>query len=165
MKVNSIKVSLAVIVSALFACVLSAKAVTIDGYDLTTITGSFGDSGTALILEAQPWWGNSTLSYQLASDLGNLLGTPNPQTGSTGVGPYFAETTTPPDPTAYLLGYAWVSGPGTPYTSNFGLDEGGTDTFAVLVPEPGTLSLVGIGIGAMGLLARRSRSSRRTSAR
>src|ERR1017187_8688956 len=121
MKVTSTKVRLAVIVSVLSACVLSAKAnpvINVDGYAITTITGSYNNPGTAATLEAQPWWGSLTLSYQLASDLNTQLGMPNPQTGTTGVSPYFAEGEfNVGGPTTYLRGYTYVnSGSGAPYT-------------------------------------------------
>ena len=55
-------------------------------YDITTVTGTYDDN--AAVIQASPWWGNSSLAENLASTVSGTLGFPNYDEGTGG--PFFA---------------------------------------------------------------------------
>ena len=132
----------AVVAAVLGAGTTAAKAgstlVTVNGvnYDVSVVTGTFNDLQTEL--EGTPWWGNEIL----ATDL------------------FVAHSFTDGGP---LIAYAWAldDGLGMAHIAGGGVPVNVTDYYAVgeVVPAPEPTSLCLLGLGAIGLLARRRRTA------
>jgi len=145
--------------AGIMAVPMSAQAllVTVEGqaYEVETISGTY--LGLATTLNAQPWWGKTTLAEQFASAVNDDLGLPN---FSGTAGPLFAflyGTSEPP-----IAIRTW-GGTGTGFAVLLGTVEPNvTYTWATAspVPLPPALYLLGLGFASLlGLGARRRRQA------
>jgi hypothetical protein len=72
---------------------VQAQLVIVDGYEIKTVTGTFGSTGVVdgIDLRQQPWWDNPTAAANFATAVGGQLGF-----GNVGIGPFFAYASSSP---------------------------------------------------------------------
>jgi hypothetical protein len=123
-------------------------------YDVTTVTGTFGDNMS--LLESTPWWGNSTLAQALATAVADDIGTPN-EFNYGAAGPLFAYDDDAID------AFVWFQG----NTSSVAVSESVSLSWGVVtpfstgnVPEAGSFGMLFAGLFGVGLLAGMKRSRR-----
>lgn len=119
-------------------------------YDISTVTTSFALDTAQL--ESTPWWGNDTLALGLAGLVGTDLGVPNSGLGNCPCGPVFA----PIDPMVLSYMYTPAPPPLGPGVIAFSQPDTLRVTYAVgsvvTSPEPGSLSMISVGLLGLGLL-------------
>ncbi|MEM9735067.1 MAG: hypothetical protein AAF908_00480 [Pseudomonadota bacterium] len=145
-------IGLPVVLLLLVARGAEAVPITLGGEDLeiTTITGSFIDNQT--LLEAQPWFGDSSLALQAASAVGDAFGTPNISI----FGPFFVFSFSPssaPDVNTATF-FAAVSSP-----QGASVNSADTLVYAVVseIPLPPALLMLLAGLSVLWRVARRPR--------
>ena len=137
----------------MFPATSNADAVvTVEGtqYDVSTVTTTFSIDES--LLEAQPWWGNTSLAAEFATAVGLDFGLPNQPPPPFGpAGPLFATSTNfvvvdsvtiiPPNPDPVEIGFSRITDTRVYATATL-----------ITTPEPGTLSLMFSGLLVVGLL-------------
>lgn len=111
-------------------------------YDITTVIGSFSDLSATL--EAQPWWGDATLAENLAALVGCDFGCPGPDFA------YFAD---PPAGLAYEMKYPPPANPTLVGFNSTTIPYRFAIAAEVSTPEPGTITLLFVGLLGLVLLA------------
>ena len=116
-------------------------------YDVTTFNGTYNANTSQFATAANggvmPWWGNSSLATQFATQVGSNLGLPN-QVGPSNFGPYFGYKIVS---TTVVEAPSFLTGAGVVPSSVSGLTTTVTWAKASLVaqpaPVPGPLPALG----------------------
>lgn len=123
--------------------------VTVNGteYFVSTITGSFTDNMTQL--ESTPWWNNQTLAQEIAGAVMDDIGTPNEFNGEEGGGPLFAWNDDAIDAFIWFQGTVYPTSPSESISFTYGVGS------VIGAPEPSSLALIPLGLGALLLMRKR----------
>jgi hypothetical protein len=118
--------------------------VTVNGtqYDITTVTGTFTDNMAQL--ESTPWWDNESLAQEIAAAVMDDIGTPN-DNGEIAGGPLFAWNDDAIDAFIWFQGIVYPTSPSESVSLSYGVGS------AVNAPEPGSLSMLLVGLFGVGL--------------
>jgi len=138
----------AVLVICFFPSTSKADSITVTvggtEYFVTTITGTFTANMTQL--ESTPWWGNQTLAQDIATAVADDIGTPND--GGSG-GPLFAYSLDAVNAFLFVKGNVNQVSVSESLSFSFGVGN------VVTTPEPSSLALIPLGLGALLLMRSR----------
>ena len=125
-------------------------ATSVGTYDVLSITGTYNNLLDTL--DDQVWWGDITLAAEFAGAVMDNLGLPN--IGGD-VGPYFVTG----DNGSTFSGADWVQSSASVFTGPISSALNSDRVFAIAtpvpVPEPGTLSLLAVGLVGSVLMRRK----------